>query len=828
MKKTHFIAITIIAVGFLLANYQQALARPSVPTNLSPANGSTVTNLTPKLDWNDVSGAAVYEYYFDYGNIRSTTNQSEFTVPEGKLNANTSYSWRVRACASSSLRDCSSSSSSWRFTTPKLNAPSLVAPANNEKLGNLTPELKWNKVDNAYQYMVRVFDNYNLEVFSQTTRDTNATVTSGKLKRGKNYTWQVGTCGASCSTSAYSGTAWSEKRGFSTQDALAVPRLISPTNYISISTPPVILDWDSALISGGGGGKSSPIVGAYQYSYSINYGSEVLEETLISRATINNIQRGAGYSWKVRSCTNLSATDCGEWSPTWYFYISYSLQGPMVVKTDAPGKYVDSNLRARNEICRNARHDNYQTRDCYKIYDSCFDKSGRRIRYCHITVQTSYMPTNSYNIYFIDPDTGTAYKNLDMVPIGKALKLVIEKPEGEWFMVGGSFDSPPISWVNDAAADYQNAVPVSIDPLYEYTIYANSITHEAHNILTPELGVTATDPLKNGGISIEEVESTGKFEIYQENEDYFVRAIDTSGVGVIQVTIPDAFAYGTIDNLWFSPGRIPGAGQIFYFSLTDDQAPTAVAEISKGVGVRSKSVTNISEGENAQINLYADKSLDPDGWDGEKGVSNEGKCEWTMTDPAGVTVSVGGVIDNPPDPASCNQMNLSQTFTVSGMYTYSLRITDNMGLAATDSVAVDVSSGVLNLKVCISSCDNPVNANPLTETNKLSILVDESSSALKACYNTSSGCTNYNGDVTADSSWDLRSPGDESNVNITGEGTGGVVIEGKKEAKDILIDVLYPGGSDNKDTSFGVDVTTYIPPPPPPTGQPVPWIEVTP
>lgn len=747
MKKTSILTI-IIAAGFILVAHQQALARLSAPTLLSPENSSTVSDLNPTLDWTDVPGATVYECYIA-GVSMGTTNQSEFTVPEGKLDAaHKLYSWNVRACANSTRKDCSSSTS-WRFNTPALGAPSLVAPDNGVKLQNITPELKWDEVDNAYQYMVRVTNSYDQEVFSQTTRNIKLTVPAGKLARGNTYKWQVGACGASCSTSTSisSNTTWSSQRTFSTPDALPVPKLISPTYGIFISEPPVVLDWETISIIGG----------AYQYSYNTIGSPEILKETSVSRGTVNNPKRGYLYQWKVRYCTNQSATDCGNWSSIWFFYVSRSLEGPMVINTAAPGKYVDLGLRSRNDICQNARADSYKTSQCYKIYDSCFDRNGIRIKYCHITLEASFTPTNSYNIYFIDPDTGTAYKNLDTVPVGKALKLVIEEPEGEWFMAGGSFDSPPISWVNDAAADYQNLV--AIRPLYEYTLDANSVSSNAYNILTPELGVSATNPLASGRISVEEVESTGKFEIYKENGDYFIKVINASGVGVVQVTVPDAFAYGAIDNMWFSPGKIPGAAGLFYFSLADDQRPIADAKISNNGIEYSNGPVEVIRG--SSIYLSAEGSSDPDGWAGEKGISNGGSCEWTNS-------SRGQVFkkDNPLSWSECSAIIDSSALIINSSETYTLTIRDNLGLSASDSVVAKIIVGppiIASLAVCPSSAI---------------LIIGNPPSHLTARYNPFGvvSCDDHAGDsdVTDVSNWrsDNSSVSVDNSGNILGNAVG--------------------------------------------------------
>ena len=111
---------------------------PSAPTLKSPASASTVPNLTPRLEWNASSGAT--EYGLQVATTSSFTNllvnetgitDLFYDVPEGILNWNTTYYWRVNA------RDSFGSTSSWStsryFKTavgPPPEAPSdLIATA---------------------------------------------------------------------------------------------------------------------------------------------------------------------------------------------------------------------------------------------------------------------------------------------------------------------------------------------------------------------------------------------------------------------------------------------------------------------------------------------------------------------------------------------------------------------------------------------------------------------------------------------------------------------------------------------------------------------------
>ncbi len=79
-------------------------AIPAAPTLVSPADGATGISVTPLLDWNTVSAATTYGVQVstnpNFTSIiinQTGIGSSQYTVPAGPLNNNTTYFWRATA-----------------------------------------------------------------------------------------------------------------------------------------------------------------------------------------------------------------------------------------------------------------------------------------------------------------------------------------------------------------------------------------------------------------------------------------------------------------------------------------------------------------------------------------------------------------------------------------------------------------------------------------------------------------------------------------------------------------------------------------------------------
>jgi hypothetical protein len=115
-------------------------AQLPLPGNLSPANGAYVTGTTPKIDWDDVSGASAYRVVLYKGYEDSTDvvydtlkengplAESEFTVPPGFLVDGLTYNYRVFAYREDPTLDADNVSSSPFHTTERSQFTVILMP----------------------------------------------------------------------------------------------------------------------------------------------------------------------------------------------------------------------------------------------------------------------------------------------------------------------------------------------------------------------------------------------------------------------------------------------------------------------------------------------------------------------------------------------------------------------------------------------------------------------------------------------------------------------------------------------------------------------------
>ncbi len=212
------------------------------PTLVSPTDLSTGISTAPTLDWNDVTGATMYEYQYStsssfmtYINDYVGSSQANLTG----LNNNYTYYWRVRA---SDGTDYSDWSDVWSFTTIEagsgLATPTLISPSNGATDQELVLSLLWNIVPNANNYEYQYSTDSTFTIAEGSTTQSGS-ISIGTLNYNTKYFWRIK------ATDGSQFSDWSEVWSFTTKkdttvaiNDLSIDFNIYPnptTNCISIS-----------------------------------------------------------------------------------------------------------------------------------------------------------------------------------------------------------------------------------------------------------------------------------------------------------------------------------------------------------------------------------------------------------------------------------------------------------------------------------------------------------------------------------------------------------------------------------------------------------------
>ncbi|MFA5010350.1 MAG: T9SS type A sorting domain-containing protein [Ignavibacteria bacterium] len=297
---------------------------PPPPNLLTPANNSIYISQTPILDWSDISGAT---YNLQVSTNSGFTNNlvnlsgltsSQYQIPNGLLQLNTTYYWHV---SSSNSNGTGIYSESFNFTTLGVpNAPALLNPPNGSIGQILTPTLNWTEVTGAETYGMQVstdigFSTTVINLYGLTASQYQ--ITSGVLQYGTLYYWRVN------AENMYGIGSWSTPWNFSTQGSLIGPVLNSPANGSSILSFVPVLDWGDLS------GATSYIV---QVSLNNNFSSFVVNQSgLVSSSyqiPAGTLNGNTTYFWRARGVTEAGN---GDWSAVWSFRVVSIPPQPVLV-----------------------------------------------------------------------------------------------------------------------------------------------------------------------------------------------------------------------------------------------------------------------------------------------------------------------------------------------------------------------------------------------------------------------------------------------------------------------------------------------------------------
>jgi LasA protease len=294
-----------------------------IPGLLSPANTSLISGYTPRLDWNDVTGADHYRVQiatscgFSLSRIvyDTTTPLSEFLVPADLL-PNTTHCWRV------STFDDRGQYSRWSavrsFRTAML-PPVLVSPADGGQALTTRPTFSWGVVSGATSYVFQLSTSSSFSPLLVNAAPTAAiyTVTSD-LPRNVQLFWRVYARGTNPS-------AWSATFSFTSAAPPPIPTLVSPVSGSLVSGYTPSLDWND-------------MPGADYYQLQVATSSSFTTAYLVYSQTPNPSEFGIPaaltankkYFWRVRSYALNGQYSL--WSPMRYF--STAMLPPVLL---APG-----------------------------------------------------------------------------------------------------------------------------------------------------------------------------------------------------------------------------------------------------------------------------------------------------------------------------------------------------------------------------------------------------------------------------------------------------------------------------------------------------------
>lgn len=181
--------------------FMTLLIPPVAPVLVDPLNGAVDISTTPTLNWDSVQYAASFRVQLSTDSTFTIPNLinaggltfSQYNVPGGILNNNTTYYWRVNATNNAGTGPYSQV---WRFrtvTSPPVAAPTLLAPPNGSINQPLNLTLDWNDVFGTAGYKLLVSSDslFNTTLLDTTIVPSQFTMPSGLLSGSSVYYWRV-------------------------------------------------------------------------------------------------------------------------------------------------------------------------------------------------------------------------------------------------------------------------------------------------------------------------------------------------------------------------------------------------------------------------------------------------------------------------------------------------------------------------------------------------------------------------------------------------------------------------------------------------------------
>jgi len=290
-------------------SFTTAIAAPSTPTLIFPADGATNKSVTPTIAWSAVTGATTYRIQvstsssFASSFIDDSTISTDTMVLTGLANS-TTYYWRVRA---KNISGVSTWSGAWSFATivaiPQV--PVLSSPADGNTGRDLTDTLTWSTIIGATSYHVQVSTSSTFAtILVEDSALTSASKILSGLSNSTQYYWRVqakNAVGVSGYTSAYSFTTIIA--------APQTPVLSSPANGVTGMAITDTLTW-------------STVTGAATYHVQVStnstFASVLIEDSTLTSASkmLSGLANSTTYYWRVQA---KNAGGVSAWTTAWNF-----------------------------------------------------------------------------------------------------------------------------------------------------------------------------------------------------------------------------------------------------------------------------------------------------------------------------------------------------------------------------------------------------------------------------------------------------------------------------------------------------------------------------
>jgi|GEM_PF-2711645 len=177
--------------------------KPSAPVLSSPANGATINDVRPTLQWNAASdsGSGIKGYtlqvspndsFIGTGTItKANLTSTYYTITSGEQLNEDTYYWRVYAVDNAGNISLSSSIRSFNV----FPVPNLISPANNITTNDSTPLFKWSSVPYASSYTLQISESSSFEttVLQKTVSSTEYELELSESLPNGTYYWRVKT-----------------------------------------------------------------------------------------------------------------------------------------------------------------------------------------------------------------------------------------------------------------------------------------------------------------------------------------------------------------------------------------------------------------------------------------------------------------------------------------------------------------------------------------------------------------------------------------------------------------------------------------------------------